>query len=236
MHPEYQANQQFLLLLLCLACSVLIMLCARENGKAGKQENSPPGRGKLIARGARGSGIRITCVINAHPRACPFPPPHEARSYLWLPALIVGLPFDYRSIFDSIQFDHRNEATSKAAQLIRFPAEQVYGQLYILVIYFPTFDFSPQLRFLTFSWASARFPLFCLWLLKIAESKCKQKRKNTKNENGQAKENLALPSGGSCVRHHVNKFSRCFSQYQALPFSPCASHIHTYIVYTLHTF
>jgi len=115
--------------------------------KSGKQENSPPGRGKLIARGARGSGIRITCVINAHPRACPFPRPHEARSYLWLPALIVGLPFDYRSIFDSIQFDHRNEATSKAAQLIRFPAEQVYGQLYILVIYFPTFDFSPQLRF-----------------------------------------------------------------------------------------
>lgn len=73
----------------------------------------------------------------------PIPRTHEARSYLWLPALIVGLPFDYRSIFDSVQFDHRNEATSKAAQLIRFPPIYICMDIYIYTFrLFPPAPFS----------------------------------------------------------------------------------------------
>lgn len=86
-------------------------------------------------------GIKITCVINAHPRAChtpkPLSPPLQLWPYLWLPALIVGLPFGYRLISISIvllyfiflhfcfcflaafQFDRLMRQLQKAAQLIR---------------------------------------------------------------------------------------------------------------------
>lgn len=58
--PNPQSEQESLLLLLCLACSALIMLCAssgkaewQESGQAGKRENSPPfGRRKTYRTGA----------------------------------------------------------------------------------------------------------------------------------------------------------------------------------------
>jgi len=59
MHPEYQANQQFLLLLLCLACSVLIMLCARENGKAGNRKTHPQAGENLSQGGHEGRALEL---------------------------------------------------------------------------------------------------------------------------------------------------------------------------------
>lgn len=171
----------------------------------------------------------------------PIPRTHEARSYLWLPALIVGLPFDYRSIFDSVQFDHRNEATSKAAQLIRFPPIYICMDIYI---YFPTFPPGSVflLLFSAFSWASARFPLFCLWLLKIAESKCKQKRKNTKKREWTKQRKISHFAAAAAACVMWTNFPDAFPTNQptdAPPFHPVHPHtLYVYVhgIYTLHTF
>lgn len=105
-------------------------------------------------------GIKITCVINAHPRACHTrtPPnpclPLQLWPYLWLPALIVGLPFGYRLITISIvllyffcfcfcflaafQFDRLMRQLQKAAQLIRrYIREHMYPTYLVHHLHIP---------------------------------------------------------------------------------------------------